>query len=198
MSEFRIAYDRYNRLNRDNRTALWELCEATYSESQTVSCARLADIIRVNKSSVEDWASVGWLLCYADNALYLAPDGYMWTLWRMWHNTDVLSYDHLLRTAKLAKRLEVSPDEILERLYNAIFSTQNEAKPQTAESLERDIEEAHEPQEVLLQRDLKRIGKWLKQNIDSLEFRGASRRLVLAFKILERRMAQELEGLEPK
>ena len=202
MTDFKAAYDRYNGANHDTRAALWDLCVTAYTETKPSnpyrkSIRQLSESIGGGidrEDTVSDWCRVGHLIMYTYGVGIRNISAERYDLKRLWSETDALSYDHLLRMAKLAKRLELDPGEILERLYNAIYGTQG--KPQTADSLERDVEETHEPQEILLRRDLQRIGKRLKQNIDSLEFRGASSRLVLAFKILERRMSQELKRLE--
>jgi hypothetical protein len=190
-ASFAAAYERYSGSNRDTRARLWELCVATYTESQTVSCAKLADSIRTNKSSVEDWATVGWLIDYCGYIpRYKAEDGREWCMLNMWHASNALSYDHLLRMAKLAKQFEIDPAVVLELLYHSMDGGLK------AETMQRNVEEMVMLPAILLRRDLKRIGKRLQQNISSLEFRGASNRLVRAFRILERRMAQELARLE--
>lgn len=192
MTDFIEAYAAYSTSNKNTRADLWHLCVCTYLASQMSTIVQLADSIGKGEDSVSDWAKCGWLIGYCTGYRHTDAEEKTWTLSQLWNDSDALSYDHLLRAAKLAKRLELDPAEILERLYYAANGGQK------AESLERDIEEAHEKQDILLRRDIKRIGARLKQNIDSLEFRGASNRLVLAFRILERRMAQELERLTPQ
>lgn len=164
---FLAAYEQYARTERDSRGALWTLCCETYSASHHTSCAKLADTIRENKSSVEDWAAIGWLVAYCSRCHVIATDG-KFTLDSLWHDTDVLSYDHLLRVAKLTRRYEISPLDVLERLYNAMQGGQY------AESLQRDIEEAHEPPAVLLRRDWKRDSKKHGLHLDTYIFRGVS------------------------
>lgn len=191
MTKFVEVYNEYSSSNHNTRECLWVLCRVAYIESQSATVRQLSDSIGKpdQEDTVRNWALVGELIAKCEGEAIEIQLGEFIDLFTMWDNGDALSYDHLLRVAKLARRHELDPQEILERLYNAMNG-------QTAESLERDIEETHVGQAVLLQRDLKRIGKRLKQNFDSLEFRGVSHRLVLAYRILERRMEQELKRLE--
>jgi len=185
------VYTRYAASNREARADLWALCWTAYLSSLETSIRELSDIIGKKEDTVGDWARVGWLIGYTEGCFHTAQDFSAWSLPGLWDHSDALSYDHLLRAAKLAKRLELSPAEVLERLWLAMDGNQK------AESLERDIEEAHEDELVLFTRDLKRIRKRLKQNAESLSFRGAlSASLHRAFVLLDGRIEKELQRLE--
>ena len=164
---FLSAYRKYDGSNRDTRSALWELCDVAYTESQGATIRSLSAIIGLmDEDTVGGWVKVGWLISYCGYAPhYKDVDGRAWNMLSMWESGDTLSYDHLLRTAKLAKRLELDPEEILERLYNAMTGGQ------FAEALERDIEEAHEQPLYILRRDFKRFDKRGTQNIESFIYR---------------------------
>lgn len=196
MSDFLAAYNDWNGKNRDTRTALWVLCTRAYDESQTRTIVSLADSIGRDADTVGNWARVGWLVGYACSCFMYSDEHTppeiethgvgTFGLYELWHGIDALSYDHLLRVAKLARRLELSPDEILERLYNAAMGGQK------AESLERDIEEAHEDTNVLLRRDVKTLTRY----INSMDYRESLPKLQRALALLQGRARQALEMLQ--
>lgn len=202
MTSFLEAFQRYDGSNRDTRSRLWDLCVAGYHETDRTkphhkTVRQLSGIIGFSidrEDTVGDWCKVGYLIEYCGKATYTDEKKNEWTLRVLWGNCDMLSYDHLLRVAKLAKKHELDPAEIVERLYNAMAGTQG--KPQTAESLERDIEEAHEPQAELLRRDWKRINARVTQNIDSLVLRGVSETARQKWLELCELIESEVQGIE--
>lgn len=164
---FKDAYTDYAASNQNTRSALWELCIRTYDAAQMSTIVKLSESIGLPEraDSIGDWCKVGWLIAYCGSMNIRGDGGEIVTLRTMWDDADALSYDHLLRAAKAAKRLELDPEEILERLYCAANGGQK------AESLERDIEEAHEPPLDLIRRDWKRFDKRVTQNIESFIYR---------------------------
>lgn len=187
MTALTAAHAAYKASRRKNRGDLWTLCIAVYNESETKTVRSISDKIGENEDTVTNWGYVGELVAWCDGYEYQVDEATDIDLLALWEHYD-LSYDHLLRVAKLARKYEIDPEEILERLYNAATGKQE------AQSLERDIEETHEPQDVLLRRDMKRIYKRLEQNVDSLALRGAPFRVVRAMRFVLARMKKEISA----
>lgn len=174
ITAFEAAYNRYKSTKRENNTALWDLCVETHNNvKERGDLRRLSEIIGIGEDTVRDWNLVGWLIEYCGVTHYRVSLVESYNLRDIW-NSDALSYDHLLRTAKLAYKFEIDPWDILESLYNAANGKQD------AQALERDIEERHMPEPELLQRDFKRTGKRIRQWVDSWETRHAPAELVQA------------------
>ena len=191
MTSLISAYAAYKASRRQNRCDLWTLCTVVYSESSTKKIRHISDKIGENEDTVTNWGYVGELIAQCDGYEYQIDEATDVDLETLWNHYE-LSYDHLLRAARLMRKYEIDPDEILEHLYNAATGKQE------AQSLERDIEEVHEEPAVLLHRDMKRIGKRLEQNVDSLELRGASKKVVRALRLAVLRMKQETTAVEEK
>lgn len=195
MTTFTEAYQRYSNSNRTQRADLWTLCESTYTESRVSTIVNLAEIIGLSDriDSVGDWAKVGWLINYTYGIGVRMVNMERYDLKRLWDETDSLSYDHLLRVAKLAKKHEIDPKEVLERLCYALEGGQK------AESLERDIEEAHEDEAVIGRRDLRTIRKRLQQNFGSVKFRKfISDETARLWALLDKSIEGDLSRLEAK
>ena len=191
MTALTAAHAAYKASRRKNRGDLWTLCIAVHNESSSETIRHLSDKIGENEDTVTNWGYVGELVAWCDGYEYRVDEATDVDLAVLWEHYD-LSYDHLLRVAKLARKYELDPEEILERLYNAATGKQE------AQSLERDIEETHEEPAVLLHRDMKRIGKRLEQNVDSLELRGASDKTVRALRFALLMMKKETKAMEAK
>lgn len=188
MSNLQEKHKAWKQSRRTNNAALWDLCDAVYKEVKVGKTRRiLSDLLREGEDTVQDWARVGWLISYLDGKEFSVVVGEPITLESIWRK-DILTYDHLLRAAKLTKSYEIDPYDILERLVLAMEGNQDALK------MERDIEEAHEDENILKRRDLLRIGKRLKQNQESLKFRGITSKLDRAFALLVGRINQELGG----
>lgn len=191
MTAFTDAYTAYSGSNKDTRARLWELCVAAHSSGSNARI--LSEQIGRGQDTVQDWITVGWLINYTRRVVIHGDGDVFYPLSSLWSNSDALSYDHLLRMAKQAKRHEIDPDEILEWLYGATTAEQK------AEAMERDIREAYEEEKVLGVQDLQTIRRRLQQNFGSMKFRKfISDETARLWELLDRSIAIDLQRLAPQ
>jgi hypothetical protein len=182
------AYKKYKGSTHTSNSDLWDLCAVAfqtvgnYKKGQT---RQTAESIGTSVDSLENWAMVGLMIEVCAGARI--PDGDMGVSLRLLWDMDILSFDHLIRAAKLMRRHEISPENILENLLSALESGWS------AEKLQREIEEQEMDFKLLRKRDLKGLYKRVEQDSALFEYQGVSAALRRARDLFLGRLRKEIE-----
>ena len=173
-------------LHRSNG-GLWELCRVAcrvvgnYRRGQT---QQISETLGISADSLENWAKVGWMILACDSVAIQDEQGKTWTLFDLW-STDLLSFDHLLRAAKLMKMLEIDPAEILENLLLAMDGK----KP--AHTMEEEIKEQNEDPDELWRQSLSKLVERVERDRALFEYNRVSTRLRRAAALFVGRLKEE-------
>jgi hypothetical protein len=184
------AYKKYKGSNHTSNSDLWDLCAVAfqtvgnYKKGQT---RKTAESIGTSADTLENWAMVGLMIeaCHKTSVMQDDEDN-LWSLQRIW-SQDILSFDHLHRAARLMKKYEIAPEDIIMHLLVAMEDNQS------AEKMARGIDEQNMTHEAMRSRDLKGLYKRVEQDSALFEYQGVSVALRRARDLFLGRLRKEIE-----
>lgn len=183
------AYKKYKGSNHTSNADLWDLCVVAfhtvgnYKKGQT---RQTAESIGTSSDTLENWAVVGLMIEACGVSWILDDREKYWGLREIWE-LDALSFDHLHKAARLMKKHEIAPEDIMMHLLVAVEDNQS------AEKMARGIDEQNMTHEAMRSRDLKGLYKRVEQDSALFEYQGVSAALRRARDLFLGRLRKEIE-----